>query len=124
MKYLLFVFALNIFACATPGAPRAPANDDAADRLKALAIFGVTTTGTGYVENDSIMSIQCASSEGDSALNAKAALRLAHEEISKMRCGTSRANHFVPDDLVLSSAGRVSCLKVALKTLSVKCQSE
>jgi hypothetical protein len=123
MKYLFFVFVLNFCACATTAAARTPANDDSADRLKALAIFGVTATGTGYVENDSLMSIQCASSEGDAALGAKAALRLAHDEIAKMRCGTARANHFVPEDLVLSSSGRVSCLKFALKVSRVECQS-
>ncbi len=122
MKYWLFVFALNVGACAATGAARAPDNSEAANRQKALAIFGVTTTGTGYVDGEAIMSIQCASSEGDAALDAKAALRLAHDEIMKMRCGAVRVNNFVADDLVLSSSERVSCLKFTVKVSNVKCQ--
>jgi hypothetical protein len=124
MKYLLFVFALNLCACASTGASRTPANNDDADQKNALAVFGVTTTGTGYVGNDSLLSIQCASSQGDTSLGAKAALRQAYDEVAKMRCGTARANNFVPEDLVLSLAGNVSCLKISLHTSSVKCQPE
>jgi hypothetical protein len=94
MKYLFFAFVLNVCACAATGTAHAPANTDDADRLKALAVFGVTSTGTGYIGEDSLMSIQCVPSGSDATTDTKAALRSARDEVIKMRCGSSRTGNF------------------------------
>jgi hypothetical protein len=121
MKYLLFAFVLNVCACTTTGTTHAPANTDDADRLKALAVFGVTSTGTGYIGEESLMSIQCVPSGSDATTDTKAALRLARDEVIKMRCGTARTNNFIPENLILSLSGRVSCIKITAKVSDIKC---
>ena len=123
MRYLFFIFVFNVCACAANNAARTSDKHDNTDLTKALAIFNVSTTGTGYADDDSVISIQCVSSVGDAALDAKAALRSAHEEIVKIRCGAARANNFVPEDLILSLSGHVSCIKIAVKVFDVKCQA-
>jgi hypothetical protein len=121
MRLLFFFLALNVGACAATGAARSPDSADNADRLKALAKLGVSATGTGYA-GDALVSIQCASSVGDAALDAKAVRRLAHDEIVKLHCGISRAEFLVPENAAFSSSSLVSCIKFTIKVSGVRCR--
>jgi hypothetical protein len=123
MRHLFFVLALNVCACAATGAAHPPRSIDRADQAKALAALGVATTGTGYADGETIVSVQCAVTGGDAALDAKTVRRLAYDDIVKMRCGQTRAELLALKHLDIALSDMATCIKFAVKTADIKCQA-